>query len=111
MGDRGVAALATQCRRLQSLNMSGAHRVTDVAIRKYCQAYVGYITPTGGQSPSHSIEEAPSDGGLALAACVCDIVMSVLLLSIPFVLGPILPLSRSWRRWVFVVMRNTGVSP
>lgn len=32
--DGGIVALAAQCRRLQSLNMSGAHRVTDVAIRE-----------------------------------------------------------------------------
>ena len=33
--DGGIAALAAQCCRLQSLNMSGAHQVTDVAIREY----------------------------------------------------------------------------
>lgn len=33
--DGGTAALAAQCRRLQCLNISGAHRVTDVAIREY----------------------------------------------------------------------------
>lgn len=32
--DGGIAALAAQCRRLQSLNMFGAHRITDVAIRE-----------------------------------------------------------------------------
>lgn len=35
VGDGGIAALTAQCRRLQSLNISGAHRVTDVAIRKW----------------------------------------------------------------------------
>lgn len=34
IGDGGVAALAAQCRCLESLNMTGAHRVTDVAIRE-----------------------------------------------------------------------------
>lgn len=34
VGDGGIVALATQCRHLQTLNMSGARRVTDVAIRE-----------------------------------------------------------------------------
>lgn len=33
--DGGIAAIATQCRCLRSLNISGADRVTDVAIREY----------------------------------------------------------------------------
>lgn len=40
MGNRGVGALAAQCRHLQSLNMSGAHRVTDVAIRTYAWLFL-----------------------------------------------------------------------
>lgn len=34
VGDRGIATLSAQC-RLQSLDISGAHRVTDVAIREW----------------------------------------------------------------------------
>lgn len=35
IGDVGLVALTEQCHRLKDLNISGARKITDVAIREY----------------------------------------------------------------------------